>query len=124
MAVYALPQEWKDKIPPIRFDGKFDYKAHQEAEKKFLAELKEWIISHLPSKVTPGYTGEVIRFPMADSYAQYMVIGLKPVNLLHLPLGDGWDFQFADRVTAKEVRQMVDGAKKMKEMLAKKKEGN
>ena len=34
--------------------------------------------------------GKVIRFPIADGYAQYMVWRTKPLQLVHLDLGDGW----------------------------------
>jgi hypothetical protein len=48
---------------------------------------------------------------MADGNALYAVYSLKPVELIHLPVGDAWDSKWANRVSAKEIRQQIDGAK-------------
>src|SRR3990172_1715372 len=34
--------------------------------------------------------GKVVRFPYADGYAQYLVWSVRPLQLVHLDLGDGW----------------------------------
>lgn len=41
---------------------------------------------------TGPLTGEIVRFPFADSYAFYMVADApQTMSLVHCPLGDAWD---------------------------------
>lgn len=40
-----------------------------------------------------------------------MVAGLKPVEIVHLPIMDGWDFQYANRLTAKDIREKIEQQK-------------
>jgi len=87
-------------------------KAHDAAVAKYVEDLKEWLTSK-------GYTGknagEILRFPVADGYAQYMVISMKPLSMFHLELDDAWQFQYAHLLTAKEINEKI----KQQEALAK-----
>lgn len=91
--VYASPIN----PPEINFLDK-DWR---EKEEQFLSELKEWCQVHGsgPDK------GEIIKIPMADGYAMYMVY--KPASLIHIPLGDAWDHPLADQLSAKRIKEMV-----------------
>mgnify|MGYP001598554740 CR=1 FL=1 len=51
--------------------------------------------------------GEEIRFPIGDGYACYVVLSLKPVQLIHLPVGDAWQYQYAHRLTAHDIRAKI-----------------
>lgn len=51
--------------------------------------------------------GKIVKFPHADSYAQYMVISMSPVQLVHIPLMDGWEYPYIERLTAKDIREKV-----------------
>ena len=53
-------------------------------ELKYLTELKAWCLSQ--SKERPKEVGEIIRFQIADGYAQYMVIDLNPAKLVLVSL--------------------------------------
>lgn len=110
--IFSAPEEVK--APKLDFNDVKNWKANDE---KYIQELK----SHIQSL---GYTGknvgEVIQFPVADGYAQYMVASMKPLQLIHLPLGDAWDWQYAHLLTAKEVQEKIDQDKAWKEMIAKK----
>lgn len=35
--------------------------------------------------------GTIVRFPYADGYAQYVLWKVKPLQLVHLAVGDAWD---------------------------------
>jgi hypothetical protein len=110
--IFSAPEEVK--VPKLDFN---DVKNWEADDKRYIQELK----SHIQSL---GYTGknvgEVIKFPVADGYAQYMVASMKPLQLIHLPLGDAWDWQYAHLLTAKEVQEKIDQDKAWKEMIAKK----
>lgn len=51
--------------------------------------------------------GETISFPVADGRAIYVVARLKPVELVWVETGDAWQFQYAHRLTATDVREEI-----------------
>lgn len=51
--------------------------------------------------------GELVAFPVADGKALYVVMSLKPVKLIHVDTNDAYHFQYAHRLTAKDVREEV-----------------
>jgi hypothetical protein len=55
----------------------------------------------------------VIQFPVADGYAQYMVASLSPVELIHLPLWDAWEYQYVERLTKKDIVEKINQRKAM-----------
>ena len=111
--IFSAPKEVK--VPTLDFKDVKNWKANDE---KYIQELK----NHIQSL---GYTGknvgEVIQFPVADGYAQYMVASMKPLQLIHLPLGDAWDWQYAHLLTAKEVQEKIDQRKALKALFSKNK---
>jgi hypothetical protein len=111
--IYSAPDEIK--LPT--FDWK-DRKGSLEAENKYLADLAEWCKKRNP---VDG-VGEVIKFPACDGYALYMVASPKsPVELIHIQLGDGYHFQYANRLTAKDVKEKIEQEKGMAALFGQKK---
>src|SRR5213075_1881759 len=53
--------------------------------------------------------GQVIGFPVADGSAQYMVWKQKPLQLIHLPIGDAYSISEAEArgLRVADVRRMV-----------------
>ena len=45
---------------------------------------------------------------MADGQAQYMVASMQPLELVHVPLNDAYEFEYAYLLTTKEVQQKID----------------
>ena len=110
--VYSAPKEVK--VPVIDFRN---MKAYNEDCERYEKELKELLQKRNPDG---ELVGEIIRFPVADGYARYMVAGIKPVELVHLPLDDAWHFQYANRITAKDIRDQIKQQKAIAELFAKK----
>ena len=54
--------------------------------------------------------GRIIRFPVADGYAQYMVWSTKPLAFIHLELGDAYSVHPAliRGLRVADVKQMVE----------------
>jgi hypothetical protein len=46
---------------------------------------------------------------------------MKPLQLVHLPLGDGWVYEFDSRLTAKDVKAKIAQEKALAELFSKKK---
>jgi len=102
--IYSAPAEVK--LPENTFDNVKDWEVN---DNKYIEELKQ----HLQELGYNGKNmGEILRFPAADSYALYMVISMKPLQLVHLELGDAWGFQYANLLTAKEVQKKIDAEKR------------
>ena len=100
---------------------KLDFKdmaKYRQDCKQYEADLKAFLVSKNPNAKN---VGEVIRFPVADGYAEYMVASMKPVQLVHIPLGDAWDFQYVHLLKAKDVQEKIDQQKAMEALFSKKK---
>ena len=111
--VYSAPKEIKQ--PNYSFNNRENWDSE---EKQFVADLK----THLEQLGYKGKNfGEIIQFPVADGYAQYLVASMKPLALVHLPLGDAWDWQYAHLLTAKEVQQKIDHNKALEALFSKNK---
>jgi arylsulfatase A-like enzyme len=91
----------------------FNRETWQEDEKKFIDQIAQWLKDN---GYNTKYSGKVIKIPHADSYAYYMVIGLKPLEIFHLDIGDGWHSEFAELLTVAKVKQMVEREKALQEM--------
>ena len=102
--IYLPPAEIK--VPDFNWENFDDY---QKTENKFIDDLKQFC----KQRNSGEYIGEVIKFPVADSYALYMVASLSPIELIHLPLMDAWEFQYIDRLTAQDIKEKIDNEKKL-----------
>ena len=77
-----------------------------EAEEAWTEKLAQWCRDNSTSDIA----GEVIRIPWADGSANYMVWTTRPVQLIHIPLGDAWDVpEYMTRgLRAADLREMVE----------------
>ena len=84
--------------------------------------LKEWCINRCKQggKSTEN-VGEVIKFPVADGYAEYMVACMKPLQLIHIGLDDAYQFEYAHLLKAKDVQEKLDQQKRLAELFSSKK---
>ena len=111
MAEVYAPPVGVGSVPRLRdfmSDGKFDSKGMKEAEEKWKNELRTWCKKNSSGR---KYVGEIIQEPVADGYAQYMVFSLRPLILIHLPIGDSYQFRWDRRWTAADVKSMVEQRK-------------
>lgn len=113
--IYSPPKD-VEPVPGMEdfmVDGKFNMKKMEEVEEKWTETLRDWCKVNSPGR---KYVGEIIRQGVADGYAQYMVLSLKPLVLIHLSLGDAYQFQWAHRWTASDVKEMIEREKKMQSL--------
>jgi len=65
--------------------------------------------------------GESIRFQIADGYASYIILMLEPkVVLIHVDVGDAYQFEWVHRLTAKDIREQIQKEKALAELFSKK----
>jgi len=119
--IYDAPQEMK--TPDFTYDqnGHPDIQKYKEDNEKYIKELKVLLLKrkNILSGTWSGpekYVGEIVRFPVADGHAEYMVASMKPLELVHLPLSDAWYAADVHLLTAKEVTERLVSEKKMKEL--------
>ena len=106
--VYTAPSEIEEpQFEPID--------TYQQRCEEYMVKLKNWCKLYSKDK----YAGEILRIPQGDGYAQYMVLKLKPVKLIHIPLWDAWDSPFADQLSAKRIKEIIDGEKKLEKLFGK-----
>lgn len=110
--IYLPPTE----IPAPEFDWT-DIEGYQAKEKKFVDDLRNFVNPNNDIE----HVGEVIGFPVADGTAQYMVASLKPVTLIYLPLVDKYEFQYADKLSAKDIIDKIKQKKALDELFSKNK---
>ena len=110
--VFLLP----DGFEAPKFDWKEIEKYKIECA-EHTAKLKKWCLERNSEQEC---VGEVIRFPVADGYAEYMVAAIKPVQLIHLPYWDAYQSETAPLMTAKAIQDKVDQAKALEDLFSKK----
>jgi hypothetical protein len=110
--VFLLP----DGFEAPEFDWQ-NIEKYQKDCAEHTAKLKEWCLNRNPSQKN---VGEVIKFQVADGYAEYMVAAIKPVQLLHLPYMDAYQSETAPLMTAKAIQDKIDQARAMEKLFNKK----
>jgi hypothetical protein len=102
--IYSPPAE----IPVPILDWK-DVPAYDKACDKFIEDLRAYCVNRNNAE----HVGEVIQFPVADGTAQYMVAALSPIQLVHIPLWDAWEFDYVSRLTKKDIVEKIEQRKAM-----------
>jgi len=98
--------------PKFSFDNFTEY---QKQGDEYVNKLKAEAVKNSNDEIV----GETIRFQVADGYAVYMVCSVKPLELIHINLVDGYQSEFAELLTVKKVREMVAREKKLAELFSK-----
>ena len=100
-------------VPTPKFPTPFDNEVYKKNEEQYVIDLKKELKSM-------GYKGknfgEILRFQVADGYAEYMVVSMRPLKLMHLPLGDAYSFGYAHLLTSKEVNEQIKRQKALLEL--------
>ena len=116
MKVYSCPAELPAPQPDYR---NFDHKKELAEEEAHIKALKAEFIKR---GYTGKFTGEIVRFPVADGHAQYMFIAAPTVAksfLIHLPYGDAWSYREVTFLPHKEITKRIKQAKEWEAIFAK-----
>ena len=104
-------------IPLPQWSIKKTRQENMAEEKAYLSQLKDMLVKRKP---TQKLVGEIIKFGVADGYAEYMVASMSPLELVHIPLGDAYEFPYVQRLTKKDVEDKIKGQKALEELFKKK----
>lgn len=98
----------------------FNYATWREDEQRYLADLRDRALSdaHIFDTAKAGLVGEVIRFQVADGYAQYMVWQQSPLSLIHIATMDGYSIPEAHirGLRLADVKDLVARERRMREL--------
>jgi hypothetical protein len=111
LKVYNPPESIKQP----EYGGDFD--AYMAAEAAYIEELRAFCKKRKPRG---QLVGEIVQFPVADGYAQYMVASIRPCELVHIPTGDAWEYAHIERLTAADIRANVESSRHLKSLFAEK----
>ena len=111
MEVFATPEEIKNPVTNLK-----DIKAWKEDEERYINEVREFCKSE--SDCDSDYVGKIAKFQVADGYAEYMVFSIKPLELLHLDVGDAWDYQHIERLKVKDIKENIDRQEKLAKLFS------
>jgi hypothetical protein len=104
--------------PPVD-TPKFNWNNIPQYEKD-CETFKEDIKKYLKERgYNEKHTGTIISFPVADGQAEYMVMSLKPVRLIHIPIWDAWEYPYIDRLTKKDIEEKINYQIGMSKLLSK-----
>jgi hypothetical protein len=107
--IYAAPSHIK--VPNFNWE---DINQYEKDCDKFKADLKEFCVNRCKAAgQSTLHIGEVIKFPVADGYAEYLVASLKPIQLIHIPIWDAWEFQYAKNLTKKDIIEKIEQQKSL-----------
>jgi len=111
--IYAPPKEVGN---PPQFEPGGDFRKRMKDEEAWVAELAAWA----KQNGNGSEAGEEIRFPVGDGYARYIVLSMRPVKLIHIPTFDAYSFQYANRLTAADIREKIRSARAMRKLFSSK----
>jgi len=102
--IYKAPKTIK--LPEIDFEN-FDREQMISEQDRYINDVKKFCLKRKKGK----NVGEIIEFPVADGSAMYMVASMRPLELIHLEIGDCWDYQYVHRLTATDVNSEIENYK-------------
>ena len=104
---------------PIEAPPLYDFANYGEASTRYIEECRDIAKASFPDD---EYVGEVIKFPVADGYAMYMVAQTSPLELFHLALGDAYQIPKAHvkGLDMDDVREEVAHERRLREYFANK----
>lgn len=77
--------------------------------------LREWLVKN---GFDGEYTGEIVRFPVADGYAQYMLASGKSSFLIHLPYWDAWHYRDVKYLPKAEIINRIKQQKSISKLFS------
>ena len=101
-----------NSIPIPKWDYEKTHQENAEEESRYIKQLKVVLTDRKPGK---KLVGEIIKFGVADGRAEYMVASMTPLELVHIPLGDAYEFPYVHRLTKKDVEDKIKGQKALDE---------
>lgn len=111
----------KSYTSPIPEPNYGDYRNYAAIDEKYFSDMRVWLKENGWDR--DKHAGELVRFPMADGYALYMVAhNGKSMALFHCIVGDAWSIPLAHMrgIRVSDIRNEVIRAKNFAKLFARK----
>lgn len=82
-----------------------DIQGTKQAEKDYLDHMATVC---KVNTLTDPLVGKIAKFPVADGYAMYMVYSTRPLELIHLAVGDAWHYEHIIRLTLEDIKENIE----------------
>jgi hypothetical protein len=115
MAAKILSAPKTIQLPVIDYS---DTAAWQAQEEKYVQDVKEYCLKSTRNQGDP-YVGKILGIPCGDGQASYMVHSTKPLQLVHLPIGDAWESPYAELFTLNKLKEQIDQVERIEGIFAK-----
>ena len=92
-----------------------DWKTYEQRTEAYVDKIKKYAKEN--SKCPEA--GKEISFGVADGKARYVILSLKPVQLIHLDVYDGYNFQYVNRLTAQDVKNELKRQEALERLFSK-----
>ena len=90
----------------------WDVEDWEKEEKRYTEEVRKYCLDFKQD----SYNGKIANFSIADGYASYMVISIRPLELMHLETGDAYEYPHIARLNAKDIKQNIDFQESLKNL--------
>lgn len=113
--VFSAPEGYD---PPVLTGEDFRANTWEDKEDAYIARLSD----RAKMNGTNPLIGEVVRWQRADGFAQYLVWQTKPLQLIHLELGDAYSVEdvLIRGLRLADIRAMVAREQRIREFFARK----
>lgn len=116
--------------PPEGYDFEYDFsksgswcrETYFNAQEEYIERLRKFCKENTDSN--SPLVGEIVRTHVADNFANYMVYRTKPLQLIHVPVGDAYhaDPVWIRGLRLSDVKKQIEGEKAWKEICRKARE--
>lgn len=112
MKIYKAPEGHNPPSLSVYMDE--GAQAYAEAETKYVAGIVKVCKEHSKHKMA----GKIVKFGVADGYAEYAVI--TPTKLIHLEHGDAYQQPYIDRLKGSDITDQIKTQEKFDALFKKK----
>lgn len=116
--IFSAPKGFKAPEFKDYIDMDNSVQEYIKAQESYVSEIKKAIRNAYRAQCPEA--GKEIQFPVGDGKACYVVAKLKPVELVWIDGGDNYHFEYANRLTASDVRKEIKKVEGLRSIFSKK----
>lgn len=108
-----MAKAYKAPIDPPKWVS--PYSEYQKREQWYIDTLTEMAKKNGKSDLL----GHIVRWQRGDGYAEFMVWNTKPLELIHLEIGDAWDVEEAliRGLRISDIKEMIERERRWQELM-------
>jgi hypothetical protein len=110
-----MAKAYKAPIDPPGWVTPYNYDEQQRREQNYIDTLAAMAKENGKSDLL----GQIVRWQRGDGYAEFMVWNTKPLELIHLEIGDAWDVEEAliRGLRISDIKEMIERDRRWQELI-------